>query len=154
MGRFLEWLVLSVLAKLFPGRYRIIPGLHGKPLLRQFKITGWAYLQSFVNAEGRDLFHRHRWKSMVSFVLSGYLQEERYPGCGDFLFMKAHKAPSVYTMDDTVIHRLDYVAPRTWTLFLMFDDQKNWGYFRRPAVPPEYIPWDKAIPEEKRVKSL
>ncbi len=155
-GRFLEWLIVSKLAVWFPSRYRLIPRAQdGVPLLRQFKLFSWCYLQSFVTGEVWGWFHRHRWERMISFVLSGSFKEERYPG-GIFV---VHKAPSIYTMDRTVIHRLSAVTARTWTLFLMFrprvrvDGNADWGYYPRPANDG-YVRWDKMIPEERKVKSL
>ena len=141
-GKFLEWFIVGFLAKVFPSRYRVIPRIHdGEPLLRQFKITEWAYLQSFVNPEGHDLYHRHRWTQMRSFVLSGEFTEERYPG--DIFIL--HRAPSTYTMDFGTIHRLDSVTPRTWTLFLMRHNSIGWGYYLRPRSY-EYQSWDKTVP--------
>lgn len=169
-GRFLTFLVTRVLARLFPKRYRLIPRRSdGTPLLRQFKITEWCYLQSFVGPEEPDLFHIHRWQKMYSIVLSGEFQEERFPGmtrlwfnqdtpiytgphCG-LCFLKTHRAPSVYSMDSSDIHRLHYAAANTWTMFFMFGNRKDWGYYPRPT-DPEYIPWDIAIPEERKVPPL
>ena len=132
-GQAIEFLIIRVLARLFPNRYRVIPRVQdGAPLLRQFKICRWAYLQSFVNPEALDWFHVHRWQRMISFVLSGRFREERFPG---FLaagqYFKVHAAPSVYMMDRSVIHRLDAAEPNTWTLFLMLGDRGEWGYFPR-----------------------
>lgn len=155
-SRLVEFLIMRVLARLFPGRYRLIPRRSdGAPLLRQFALFGGSktrhgcYLQSFVNPEEPDLFHRHRWTRMISIVLSGSFSEERYPGN----LGKTHSAPSIYTMDGTVIHRLNGVAPRTWTLFFMFNGLKAWGYYKRPIGIRE-IPWNEAIPSERRVKAL
>ena len=164
-GRLLTFLVTRVLARVFPKRYRVIPRRSdGAPLLRQFKVFNWLYLQSFVNAEEHDLFHVHRWRKMYSVVLSGEFQEERYPGqhvfaswsngphCGSIFYVN-HRALSVYSMDATDIHRLHWVAPDTWTAFFMFGNRKDWGYYPRPDYAG-YIPFDVAIPEERRVKSL
>lgn len=86
---------------------------------------------------------------MISFVLSGSFIEERYPGnC-----YIQHKAPSIYAMDRTVIHRLHQVESKTWTLFLMLDNRKDWGYFPRPENVG-YVPFEEFIPESSRVKSL
>lgn len=155
IGRFLEWLIVAKLAIWFPSRYRLIPRAQdGEPLLRQFKIFSWCYLQSFVTGEVWDWFHRHRWQRMISIVLSGSFKEERYPGT---IFV-VHKAPSIYTMDRTVIHRLAAVKARTWTLFLMlgprvrYDGTPDWGYYPRPFV--KFVSWDKMIPDERKVKSL
>jgi hypothetical protein len=164
VGYVLEFLVLRVLARLWPARYRVIPRRDGSgPLLRQFKIWGMRdgvvggssiYLQSFAQAEEESLFHVHRWKRMLSLVLSGSFIEERFPGVGPHprRFFKTHKAPSVYGMDLTTIHRLHAVAPRSWTLFLQVGNTREWGYFARPLI--EYTPWDQAIPDERKVKAL
>ena len=152
-GQAIEFLIIRVLARLFPNRYRVIPRVQdGAPLLRQFKICRWAYLQSFVNVEHPDWFHVHRWQRMISFVLSGRFREERYPG-SLARFFKTHSAPSVYMMDRSVMHRLDAADPCTWTLFFMFGDRKAWGYFPRPSSV-DYVPWDQFIPEERKVRSL
>lgn len=149
IGHFLEGL-MSSLARAFPARWRVIPRKEdGAPMLRQFKLTRWAYLQSFVCPEAPDSFHVHRWPRMVSFVLSGALQEERYPG-GMFL---QHGAPAVYMMDCTMIHRINAVKPRTWTLFVMLGPTQPWGYFARP-VAVAATQWDAAIPATRRVPSL
>lgn len=156
-GHFLEWLVVAKLARWFPSRYRLIPRAHdGAPLLRQFNVLGnWCYLQSFENPEDWNWFHVHRWRRMISIVLSGTFKEERYPG-GQF---KLRRSPSIYSMDRTVVHRLSAVMPRTWTLFFMFgsisrsDGKADWGYYPRPKQSG-FVPWDKMIPDERRVKSL
>lgn len=149
IGRLLERLV-PALGRAFPARWRVIPRKEdGVPLLRQFKLTRRAYLQSFVSPEAPDSFHVHRWPRMVSLVLSGELEEERYPGG---LFLR-HAGPSLYTMDRTSIHRVNAVKPRTWTLFLMLGPTRPWGYYQRPASK-EFTPWDEAIPGGRRVKSL
>ena len=156
IGRFLEWLIVAKLARWFPARYRLIPRAQdGAPLLRQFKIFSWLFLQSFVGQEFWNWFHRHRYERMISVVLSGAFKEERYPG-GVFLI---HRAGTIYTMDRTVIHRLAAVNPRTWTLFFQFgaktraDGKPNWGYYPRPANNG-WVPWDQMIPDERKVKSL
>lgn len=150
IGRFIEWLVIRVLARWFPSRYRLIPRLDGKPMLRQFKITNWCYLQSFLIAETEEMFHVHRWRKMYSIVLAGAFMEERYPG----RIYKIHMAPSFYSMDDTVIHRFAGVLPYTWTLFFMFKNKERWGYYPRPADAGGYVEWDQAIKPENRVESL
>lgn len=169
IGRLLEWFVCSFLALVFPSRFRVIPRMpDGRPLLRQFKIFETSevsrgvpgkwhvgiYLQSFVCGEIWEEFHVHRWHRMISFVLSGEFIEERYPGG----FFVKHAAPSAYTMDDTVIHRFQNVAPRTWTLFVMlgrnrFQPTSGWGYFRR-SEKDSYRPWDDKIPESKRIAPM
>lgn len=157
IGRFLEWLIVSKLARWFPSRYRLIPRAQdGVPLLRQFKVFGsWCYLQSFIGPEVHDWFHRHRWERMISFVLSGAIKEERYPG-GIFM---VHRGGSVYTMDRTVVHRVSAVMSRTWTLFFVFglrsrlDGKADWGYYPRPKITG-WVQWDKMIPDERKVRSL
>lgn len=156
IGRFLEWLIVAKLARWFPARYRLIPRAQdGLPMLRQFKIFSWCYLQSFAIGEVWGWFHRHRWDRMISLVLSGAFKEERYPG-GIFV---VHRAGSIYTMDRTVVHRLSAVMPRTWTLFFMFGPRSrpngaaDWGYYPRPTTTG-FVPWDKMIPAERKVKSL
>jgi hypothetical protein len=151
IGRFIEFCVIGIGSTLWPDRYRVIPNaVTGKPLLRQFKLFNWAYLQSFVDVEVPGWFHRHRWQRMWSFVLSGGFIEERYPG---YIYV-THRAWSVYKMDRTVIHRLGFVEPRTWTLFLMFGNLKLWGYYPRPDRDGGYVPYEKMIPDELRVKPL
>jgi hypothetical protein len=156
IGRFLEWLVVDKLARWFPQRYRVVPRItDGAPMIRQFKLTDWAYLQSFRVEDAADLFHVHRWRRMVSLVLSGGFIEERYPG----LYFLNHFAPHAYSMDATHIHRIYGVLPRTWTLFMFFGFRNHfasdtgWGYYRRPA-DTGFSPSDAAIPPEHRVRSL
>ncbi len=152
------------LARLFPKRYRLIPRLDGKPLLRQFLVCRFAwpfgskarpwlevYLHSFVNGETDQWFHRHRHGHMFSVVLSGRFCEERYPGQLFFV----HYAPGLYYMDRATVHRLHWAGERSWSLFCGFGNDGRWGYYRR--VMPEalqYTPWQEMIPPEKRVKSL
>ena len=149
MGGFIEWLVTCPLARFFPERYRVVPRIDdGRPMLRQFRLFSWCYLQSFCCEDQLEQFHRHRWGRMYSIVLSGSFVEERYPG---ELYIP-HSAPSLYTMTDTVIHRIAYVAPRTWTLFFMLGNSRQWGYYRRPEYL--YTPWYDAVPKNIRVKSF
>jgi hypothetical protein len=161
-GRAIEFAATQILAPLFPDRWRVIPRKEdGKPMLRQFRLWGSgsmgamvfgsaAYLQSFIAPERLDDFHRHRWTHMRSFVLSGMLIEERYPGG----MMTVRHAPDTYAMDWTTIHRLDYASPRTWTLFLMRGNSVRWGYYRRPEPAPRMVPAEEAIPIERRVRAL
>ncbi len=152
-----EFLILF-LARTFPSRYRMIPRLDGKPLLRQFLVCKLGrfvevYLQSFLDGETAEWFHVHRWGRMISFVLSGRFCEERFPG-GPGLFL-VHSAPGVYTMDQSTIHRLHWTTEKTWTLFFAFDNDGSWGYYRRPTPEAlQYTPWQQMIPPEKRIKSL
>jgi len=166
-GHFLAWLVCSVLARRFPSRYRLIPRMpDGAPLLRQFRICSFGkekprgvppwwhfsvYLQSFVNPEVKDEFHVHRWRRMFSFVLSGAFEEERRA------YHVRHKSPSFYTMGSEVVHRFSWVAPNTWTLFVMVGRNKNkpaggWGYYARGSG--KYRPWNVAIPVVKRIRAF
>lgn len=167
-GRFVEWLVCAVLARHFPGRYRVIPRMpDGVPLLRQFRLFSFGkeaprgtppwyhvscFLQSFVAPENYEHFHLHRWRYMLSFVLTGEFVEERLGG-----MLLKHTAPSVYSMSDDVIHRLAYVESHTWTLFFMLGKNQHqvsggWGYFARPKM--HYSAWNAAIPETTRVKAI
>ncbi len=177
IGHLLEFLIVRCLARVFPGRYRVIPRMpDGAPLLRQFRILSigaekprgvppWyhfsVYLQSFVNAEVEGEFHVHRWRRMISLVLSGWFCEERVDlSIGvtqGGAYRIAHLSPSVYTMASGDIHRFHYVAPRTWTLFIMVGRNEDkpmggWGYYARATG--EYRPWDQAIPQEKRIAAL
>lgn len=172
IGRAIEFLIMRVLVRLFPGRYRLIPRAQdGEPLLRQFKIFSWLYLQSFIGPEVYGWFHRHRYRLMISLVLCGRFTEERYPG--GWPLLKTHKAGRIYAMDRTVVHRLHAVEPRTWTLFFQFGAQTrtviktewpdgtgriikrvpDWGYYPRPK-DTGYVPWEKMIPEARKVKGL
>lgn len=156
MGYLVEFLVIKVLARLFPKRYRLIPRVgDAAPLLRQFKVCNWIYLQSFVNPEIREWFHVHRHRYTLSVVLSGLFVEERYPGN----IFKVHMWGNVYTMDDTNIHRIDHVRLRTWTIFFMFGKNKQfnvadagWGYYQRPDKNGNFIPEKEVI--VNRVPSL
>jgi hypothetical protein len=155
IGRLLEWLIVGKLAKWFPERYRVIPRItDGEPMIRQFKLASWAYLQSFRCEDVQDLFHVHRWRRMVSLVLSGGLIEERFPG----RYFLHHFAPHLYTMDSTNVHRIWAVLPRTWSLFMFFGFRPHWGsatgwgYYRRGST--EFVPSDVAIPTELRVPPL
>lgn len=158
VGRAIEFMVVRVLVPLFPKNFRIIPRISdGQPLLRQFKIASFCHLQSFCNPEGVEFFHLHRWRRMLSIVLSGELVEERYPG----RLYRVHVAPEVYMMDDTDIHRIKAVEPRTWTLFFMVGENEQpvvagsgWGYYPRPEGDCGYVPFDKQIPASYRVSSL
>lgn len=157
IGRFLEWFIVSLLARLFPSRYRSLPRADGRHFFRQFKICSFGkeqprgtppwwhvsiFFQSFLLADDPSTFHIHRWRRMVSFVLSGELQEDR--ACGRIV----HKAPCVYTMGSDVVHRAAGVAPRTWTLFVMLGCNTNrpkggWGYFPNAAgLWRHYRPWN------------
>ena len=152
IGRVIEFLVIRVLARVFPKRFRLIlNAVSGAPLLRQFRIFSWLYLQSFVGPEARDWFHVHRWAKMFSIVLSGGFIEERYPGGRGFFIH--HRAPSCYGMDYTTIHRIKSVSARAWTLFFMLRDRgEGWGYYPRVKITP--IPFQDFIPAPRKVTSL
>jgi len=120
----------------------------GVPLLRQFKVFETrepargkpgrfhvgVYLQSFMCSEVYADFHIHRWRRMVSFVLSGVFQEERPSFLPGRRFV-VRKAGDVYTMGAETVHRFNAVAARTWTLFFMFGrnpkqaELGGWGYY-------------------------
>lgn len=150
----IERLVLF-LARLFPTRYRALRRADGNVFFRQFKVLSvgkeeprgvppWyhvsIFFQSFMLPDDPDSFHIHRWRRMVSFVLSGELTEERDDG----LVLK-HVAPCIYTMGSEVVHRAAGVTPQTWTLFVMLGRNKlnppgGWGYLSRTGGG--YLPWD------------
>lgn len=154
----IEWLIMRVLTRLFPKRYRLIPRLDGEPMLRQFLVGRFSlgqrnveiYLQSFLRGETTEWFHHHRWEYMRSIVLCGNFWEERFPGR---MYLR-HVGPSTYSMDFTTIHRIEYARPRTWSLFFGFNNKARWGYYRRIDSRVEYIPWEKMISEKIRVPSL
>jgi len=146
MGRFVEWLVVVVLVRLFPSRYRQLNRADGRPFFRQFKV--WSFgrenprgvppwwhcsgiLQSFLLPDDPGSYHIHRWRRMFSFGLSGRLVEDRGPAVG----IITHLAPWFYTMGSDCIHQARGVAPRTWSLFIMLGANRNrpaggWGYYR------------------------
>jgi len=93
---------------------------------------------------------------MLSFILSGSFREARL-GLPHTI---GRAAPSVYHMDDTVIHRMTWTAPRTWTLYLMFGRNRQelpggWGYFdRADSQDLNYRAWNEEIPPERIVPSF
>lgn len=156
IGRVIEWFIVSVLARVFSSRWRVIPhALTGAPMLRQFKVFELGalacYLQSWLVPEDLNWFHVHRWRRTLSIVLCGDFVEERYPG-GDRFFVQ-HEAFSCYCMDYTTIHRIVGASPKTWTAFFMYRDRgRGWGYFERPSV--KFTPFDEFIPEARKVPPL
>ena len=139
------------LCRTFPSRYREVPhATSGKPMLRQFKLPGRAYLQSFVDAEEYEYMHNHRWDKVRSFILSGWYDEER-PGRQ----VIRRKRFTTYTMTRDVIHRIEFWAPRTWTLFIQSEGQdlSQWRYYvAHPLRWAGQVKWEDHI--QNRVANL
>lgn len=159
-----DWAVSAAIRALiacFPSRHRVIPRSDAPeiPLLEQFAVLrqtrklGALYLQRFVSPEAPGVFHRHQWRRMRSFVLSGEFTEERAPIAyvgynttgigvgGDALWRPyhygarsggyiTHRRFQTYTMDRSVVHRTHAWGPRCWTLFWMSSPKlEDWGYY-------------------------
>lgn len=151
--------LVMFLARVFPSRYRVLSRADGRPFFRQFKVLSigkeeprgippWyhvsIFFQSFMLPDDADSFHIHRWRRMVSLVLSGELTEDRGPVGG----LITHRAPTIYTMSSNVVHRAAAVAPRTWTLFVMLGANTHkleggWGYFNWKGGFTDYRPWNE-----------
>jgi hypothetical protein len=134
-------LVCTTLCEKFPDRHRIVfrsdkPGI---PLLTQFMvIPDILYLQHFYNGEHKDWFHHHRWGYMRSFVLSASYTEELWQEG-----YKTRKRFRTHTMNQDTVHRIERWDENCWTLFLMLDNKKDWGYFERNTG--RYIPWEEFV---------
>lgn len=154
IGLWLNALVAWLAAR-YPQRYRVVPrALDGVPMLRQFRLTRWCTLQSFVTSEASarlpERYHFHRWRWMFSVVLSGAFTEQRYPG----IFFVHHKAPSFYAMHWSTVHRVVAVRYATWTLFFGFGRTPagDWGYCSPPTPGTlDLRGWQDEIPQERRV---
>jgi hypothetical protein len=170
VDRFCRWL-----CERFPRRYRLIPQADGsEPLLHQFAIikdNGWfgVFLHRFENPEPVQFFHHHRWKFMLSFVLSGWFFEERavpaahrrgetiirYPKGEEYVdwafSFVVHDSPSVYWMNSSVIHRIHTWPQHCWTLCFVFRNRERWGYYDR-LCDMRYIPWEDHV--KVRVPSI
>lgn len=130
-------------------RHRVIPRSDAPeiPLLEQFAVMrmgrwGALYFQRFINPEQAGVFHRHQWRRMRSFVLSGEFTEERpvwdyseaceciMPDLWRMPRMVTHRRFSTYVMDRSVIHRTHAWGNRCWTLFWMSSPKlEDWGYY-------------------------
>jgi len=139
-----------IVSKIFPKRCREIPAMDGGILLQQVRVTKNSYLHHFVKPEPVDMFHKHRWKKMRSFVLTGRYVEERLSPEGDVSEVK-HKFGQTFTMDKSTIHRVSYWSPRCWTWFFFGESDGDWGYYDRQM---NYTPWDEYIPQDMRVEHV
>ena len=134
-------------SKIFPNRCREIPAMDGGILLQQIRVGKNAYLHHFVKPEPLDIFHKHRWKHMRSFVLFGKYREQRFDASSKDTTTVEHRVGQTFTMDESVIHRISYWSPKCWTLFFFYGDGQDWGYYDKQG---NYTPWQDYIPLDKR----
>lgn len=151
------------LCRTFPSRARTIPQQRNPsvPLLTQFAVLrstfGVAiYLQHFETPNSES-FHRHAWRYMRSWVLSGWFREHRWNWLKSHPESITHRAGESYTMAKHDVHRVDYWSPDCWTLFLMVKPDDDWGYYDlqrdgNQLALANYRPWRDEI--VKRVPSL
>jgi len=147
----------SLVEKLFPDRCREIPAMDGGILLQQIRVTKNSYLHHFLKPEPLGMFHKHRWKTMRSFVLTGSYREQRlYKSAWPDIWKShsrsiTHRFGQTFTMDKSVIHRVEYWSPWCWTWFFFGESDGDWGYY---DFDLNYTPWDEYIPDEIRVKHV
>lgn len=110
------------------------------------------YLHRYLGADGDREVHDHPWRFALGIPLSGGYLEERMDGLdlncpGGFRVRLVLVRPWRWNLiTGGTFHRIMYVLPRTWTLFVHTPTCKGWGFLRRvkdplepPALPPQLI---------------
>lgn len=113
--------------RLFPDRCREIPEAVNpdRIVLRQVALwKRYVYLQQFASDEDMNFAHSHQWRRTIAIGLWGSYTEERLAGP-----FNHRSAPYLYTMDASVIHRVQAVTPGHTSIFVGLwrdDDLKNY----------------------------
>lgn len=126
-----RWFALA--ERFFPSRCREIPEAQNpdRIVLRQFALVGrHVYLQQFASSEDERFMHSHQWRRTIAIGLRGWYTEHRMAG-----EPRLRIAPYFYTMDASVIHRVEDPSPNHTSIFIGIgrdDDLKK--YFGSPVV--------------------
>ena len=142
--------LFSLFNRFIPDKCREIPSVEDDTLLLQIRVSKRLYLHKFLKPEPQNVWHVHRWHKMRSFILWGNYTEQRLFIDGTTKLIN-HRTWSTFTMDKSVMHRIEYWSPHCWSLFFFDESDENWGYINRDM---EYTPWQDYIPESKSVKHV
>lgn len=94
--------------------------INDSPYLERYYITRNIYLHRFISLDGDRNLHDHPWTAM-SFILSGCYTEELTEG--------RHRVRKWFNFIDAgKFHRIMFVEPHTWTLFIRGTQLGPWGF--------------------------
>lgn len=110
---------------------------------------GWLpftiYFHCFLSTDVDKELHSHPWKWAISFILSGWYEEEIL--AGDGAITRIQKAGSINVIHATTFHRVSQISNRdiapaaddgsVWTLFIAGPVRSSWGFVSRESV----VPW-------------
>lgn len=101
------------------------------------------YLHHFHRGDDDAALHSHPWRWSIAFILAGGYSEERRVGDGVIRRFVLPFRFNVIRADD--YHRVDLLAPSTWTLFLAGPRVDTWYFWDREtklrAKWDLYIDW-------------
>ena len=118
-------LVYALLVALFPKRIR--DPFDGAPYLTRYFLLRSPWLNVFLHhihsADKDRHMHNHPWSWSWSIILRGGYLEERLPRA-ERMYWPWQKN----TLTTAAYHRIKYVRPNTWTLFVAGRYEKSWGF--------------------------
>lgn len=113
------------------------------PYLERYYLGTWLnhtfYLHRFIATDESEELHDHPW-SAYSLILTGRYTEERLLHLctlyGPALILRRFRAGCINRLKSCTAHRILYVQPETWTLFVHPAlEYKGWGFYRTEAHP-------------------
>ncbi len=118
INKFLFWLTGFLPCRLIT--------INGKPYLERYYLLKNAYLHRFINLDGDRHLHDHPWRAL-SFILSGSYTEELIGG--------RYRVRVYFNyIGKRTLHRITFVEPNTWTLFIHGKRFRTWGFLNDVGV--------------------
>lgn len=103
---------------------------------RAFGIT--AYLHRFRSSDGDRNVHDHPWTWALGVPLTGGYDEERLdrwdPVEGVVMRQRKLRPGAINVIRGADFHRIAFVLPGTWTLFVHARRTKGWGFLKAPRA--------------------
>jgi len=111
--------ILYFISGFFPCRIIMV---NDKPYLERYFITDKIFIHRFLSSDGDRHVHDHPWYWAFSIILTGKYHEElldnEQESCKWFNFISS-----------THMHRITWIKPNTWTLFVTSKRTFNgWGF--------------------------
>ena len=134
---FREKILLALTARM-PARAIDLDGRHyieryhiGR--FKRLRVT--FYLHRYLNSDGDRAVHDHPWRAAIGIPLIGGYNEEVLTGLDtvkgwDSKMVRRHLF-RWNIMGPLHFHRIAWVKPGSWTLFITINRFKGWGFFRQ-----------------------
>ncbi len=86
------------------------------------------YVHRYVGGDLNEQMHNHPWKKWMSFVLRGYLIEERYVSDRFPKILVRRPRSGIETQCGDQYHKIVFAHPGTITLFIGWRRTGDWGF--------------------------